>query len=113
MPIITISRQLGSFGSSIAKGVAEKLNYEYVDRMGIGEALAGHGVPAFEVEGYDEKRPSFWESFSSQRRRFLHLIQAVLYDFTRKGNIVIVGRGGQVLLRGLPGALHVRINGFR
>ena len=32
MSIITISRQLGSLGTEIARGVAEKLNYEYVDK---------------------------------------------------------------------------------
>jgi cytidylate kinase len=109
MSIITISRQHGSFGALIAQAVADKLNYEYLDRIGIGDALAGHGVPPFDVEKYDEKKPSFWESFSSQRRKFLHLIQAVIYDLARKGNIVLVGRGGQVLLKDLPGTLHVRV----
>jgi len=44
-----------------------------------------------------------------QKKRFLHSLRAVIYDFARKGNVVIVGRGGQVLLRYLPGVLHVRI----
>jgi cytidylate kinase len=109
MPIITISRQRGSSGTAIGQAVAERLNYEHVDKVNIGEALAGQGLPALEVEKYDEKRPSFWESFSSQRTKFLHLIQAVIYDFARRGNTLIVGRGGQVLLKDLPGALHVRV----
>ena len=33
----------------------------------------------------------------------------VIYEAARKDNVVIVGRGGQVLLRGIPGILHVRI----
>jgi hypothetical protein len=28
-----------------------------------------------------------------QRRRFLYSLEAVIYDFARKGNVVIVGRG--------------------
>ena len=32
MSTITISRQLGTFGSEIAREVAEKMNYEYVAR---------------------------------------------------------------------------------
>ena len=109
MAILTNSRQLGSFGDQIAKDVADKLNYEYADKSKIGQALAGHGFPAPEVEKYDEKKPTFWESFSDQRKKFLHLIQSVIYDLARKGNVVIVGRGGQILLKDLPGALHVRI----
>jgi cytidylate kinase len=109
MSLITISRQRGSLGTEIAKLVSNKLNYEYVDKERIGEALADYGFPKQEVEAYDEKRPSLWESFSSERKKFLHLIQAVIYDFARKGNVVIVGRGAQVLLKDLPGALHVRI----
>jgi hypothetical protein len=37
------------------------------------------------------------------------VIQAMIYDFARKGNAIIVGRGGQVLLKDLPGVLRVRI----
>ncbi len=109
MTIITVSRQLGSFGNEIAQKVADNLNYEYVDKLKIGEALAIQGFPTPEVEKYDEKKPSIWDSFSDQRRRFLHLIQAVIYDFARKSKTVIVGRGGQILLKDVPGALHVRI----
>lgn len=109
MAIITVSRQLGSVGDEIAKKAANNLNYEYVNKLKIGEALAIQGFPTPEVEKYDEKKPSIWDSFSNQRKRFLHLIQAAIYDFARKSNTVIVGRGGQVLLKDVPGALHVRI----
>jgi hypothetical protein len=61
------------------------------------------------VEKFDEKRPSFWDSFQIQKKKFLHSLEAVIYDFGRKGNVVIVGRGGQVVLKDLPGVLHVRI----
>ena len=36
MSIITISRQFGSFGDEIAQRVADKLNYEHVDKMRVG-----------------------------------------------------------------------------
>ena len=109
MAIITVSRQLGSFGDEIAQKVANNLDYEYVDKTKIGEALAIQGLPSTEMEKYDEKKPSIWDSFFIQRSKFLHLIRAVIYDFAGKNNTVILGRGGQVLLKDLPGALHVRI----
>ncbi|MBP1715267.1 MAG: Cytidylate kinase-like family, partial [Deltaproteobacteria bacterium] len=40
MSMITISRQLGSLGTEIAREVAEKLNYEYVDKEKMGKIVA-------------------------------------------------------------------------
>jgi cytidylate kinase len=71
--------------------------------------LSPYGLFAPDVEKFDEKKPSFWDSLQIQKKKFLHSLEAVIYDFARKGNVVIVGRGGQVLLKDLPGVLHVRI----
>jgi cytidylate kinase len=109
MAVITISRQLGSLGTEIAQGTAEKLAYEYVDKKKIEQALSNYGVPAAEMEKFDERKPSLWDSFLLQKKRFLHSLEAVIYDWAKKGNVVLVGRGGQVLLKNLPGVLHVRI----
>ena len=65
MAIITISRQMGSLGDEIAKSVADKLNYEYIDKPEITEALADYGLRVHEK--FDEKGLSFWESFSCTR----------------------------------------------
>jgi cytidylate kinase len=109
MAIITISRQFGSLGDEIAKGVADKLNFDYIDKSRISEALANQGIRAPDVEKYDEKKPSIWQSLSDQRKKFVFLIRAVVYDFAMRENVVIVGRGGQVLLKNLPGTFHIRI----
>jgi cytidylate kinase len=110
MSAITISRQLGTLGTEIARGVAEKLNYEYVDKERIGKMLAADfGLGRADLEKFDEKKPPFWEFLSIQKVKYLHSIQAAIYDFAQKGQVVIVGRGGQVLLGNLPGILHVRI----
>jgi cytidylate kinase len=109
MPLITISRQLGSLGTEIAQALGEKLNCEYVDKAKIEKALLAYGLYAAVFKKFDEKKPSFWDSFQVQRSKFLHALEAVIYDFARKGNVVIVGRGGQVLLKGFPGVFHVRI----
>ena len=109
MSVITISRQLASLGTEIAQAVAETLHYEYVDKEKIAGALADYGLPALEIERFDEKKPPFWDSLQFQRWKFIHFIQAMIYDFASKGNVVLVGRGGQVLLKDLPGVLHVRV----
>lgn len=42
-------------------------------------------------------------------KKLTYLLRATVYDFARSGNAVIVGRGGQALLKQIPGTLHVRI----
>jgi len=109
MSVITVSRQLGSLGTEIAWKLAAVLHYEFIDKEGIGKALASYGIPEPDLEKFDEKKPPLWDCLQIQRRKFLHFIQGVIYDFARRGKVIIVGRGGQVLLRDLPGVMHLRI----
>ncbi|MGD9369267.1 MAG: cytidylate kinase family protein [Desulfobacteraceae bacterium] len=109
MAVITISRQKGSFGNQIAKAVAERLRYNRVGKAEISDALADQGLEALVFEKFDGRRPSIWHSLSQQKKQFIHFLRAAVYDFARRGNVVILGRGGQVLLKGIPATLHVRI----
>ena len=109
MAIITISRQIGSLGNEIAKSAAEKLGYEHIEKSQISDVLLKYGFPASEVDKYDEKRPSLWQTLSTQKNIFRYLIKAAVYDLTAKGNVVILGRGAQVILKDIPQALHVRV----
>ena len=109
MAVITVSRQLASLGTEIAQKAADVLHYEFVDKEKIAKALAAYGLPEPELDKFDEKKPPLWDSLQMQRRKFLHFLQAVIYDYARKGKVIVAGRGGQVLLRDIPGALHLRI----
>jgi cytidylate kinase len=109
MAVITVSRQLGSLGTEIAREVAKRLNYSFAEKEQIGKMLASYGFPEPEVEKFDEKRTPLWDYLSIKRTKFLHLIRAVIYGLASQDNAVIVGRGGQVLLKDLPGTLHIRI----
>jgi cytidylate kinase len=109
MAIITVSRQLYSFGDEIAKKVADDLGYDLIDKEKIGEALAMLGLPATELERFDEKKPSIWASLASQHNRFSYLMKAAIYDFAQNNETLILGRGAQILLKDLPGTLHVRV----
>ena len=109
MTIITISREAGSLGDEIASAVTEKLGYEHVEKSQISEALSAHGFMASDVDTLDEKKPSIWQILSKQKSIFDHLIRSAVYDFAAKDNVVIVGRGAQIILKDIPGTLHVRI----
>jgi cytidylate kinase len=107
---ITISKQLGTLGTEIARQVAEKLNYAFVDKKSLGKMLAAEfGFQNPDLEKFDEKKPPFWDFLSVQRTKYLHSIRAAIYELAREGQVVIVGRGGQVVLKNVPGTLRVRI----
>jgi cytidylate kinase len=55
------------------------------------------------VAGLYEK----YDFFNSEQ--YLKLTQAAIASLHGKGNVVVVGRGGQVLLAGKPGCLHLRL----
>jgi cytidylate kinase len=109
MAIITVSRQHYSLGDEIAKKVADDLGYALIDKQKVGDALAVLGLPAGQMDRYDEKKPSIWDSLAIQHNRFLCLMKAAIYDFAAKDNTLILGRGGQVLLKNFPGVLHLRM----
>src|SRR6266849_2441027 len=82
MAILTISQEMGSGGAEIGLTVATRLV---------------------------EDRPSWVERFDAETRRCIMALQVVLYEFAQDDNVVLMGGGGQWLLRGVPHALRTRI----
>jgi hypothetical protein len=80
MSTVTISRQLGSLGTGIAHGMAENFKYEYVGKKKVTETLSPYGLFIFEMEKFDERKPSFGDSLQIQKKKFIHIFadQAVL-----------------------------------
>lgn len=109
MPIITISRQMGSGGIPIAHQVAETLGYTLVDGEAIMAAAAAYGLSAEAIEQADEKPPHFVDKLDTKQILDLHLIELIILEYALKGNVIIYGRGGQDLLQEIKSVLRVRI----
>ncbi len=109
MPIITISRQLGSWGTDIAQLLCKNFQYHCLDKESLEEAFGEYGIPKESVERYDEKKPGFWDMFKTDKARYLHFMRGAIFEFAGKGNCIILGRGGQLVLGDIPGVLHVRV----
>ena len=111
MSVITISREFGSEGDTIAEKVAQTLGYHLVDKALIGAVLSQYGMVEFDKE-YDEL-PGFWERFDAQReeRRALmaDMLNQVIRAVAHHGNVVIVGRSGFAILQDFADVLNVRI----
>jgi len=110
MAIVTISRESGSGGEEIARAVAKKLGYEYVSKESIYKEIEEHGKKWLEwVADLDEHAPTVWERFDKSYAAYLALVEHCIYKHASKNNVVILGRGGNWLLKEVPFALRVRI----
>lgn len=113
MSVLTISREYGSGGKEIGRAVADALGYDYIDRGHILEDMKNVG-PKWEKEAshFDEHFPNVYERYEWSYRGFVALNQFHILKYALQNNVVIMGRGGNFLLRGIPFVLKVRTNGL-
>ena len=110
MAIVTISRQLGSIEKEITQSMARLWKYEYIDRRKILEDMSAQGSQWEEFgKEFDEHYPNMWERFDRSFTGFVALSQSIILNYALKDNVMIVGRGGNFLLRDVPFSLNVRI----
>jgi len=109
MAILTISHEMGSGGAEIGMAVATRLGYTYVDNEELLGRAARYGLAEDRLARLVEDRPTWVERFDAETRRCIMALQTVLYEFAQDDNVVLMGGGGQWLLRGVPHALRTRI----
>ena len=111
MSVITISRELGSEGDTIAHKVAQTLNYHFVDQKFIGIILGQYGYVEFDKEY--ATLPTFWERFDAQREQqrdvMVKMLNQVIQAVAHHGNVVLLGRSGFEVLGGFADVFHVRL----
>jgi len=109
MHFITFSRKMGANGTAIAKQVAEKMGYRFYDTEAIENAAREMGFLK-NVKEIDEKAPSLFQRLFSHKPAIeFDRLNSVVYELAGRGDTVILGRGGQILLRDFNCALHVRV----
>lgn len=109
MKFITVSRQLGTGGARIARGVAEKLGYKFHDTASIDRSAQEMGF-LDSVAGSGERTPSFFQRFFSHKPAINQArLNSVIYELAKHGNGVFLGRGGHILLKSFSCAMHVRV----
>ena len=132
MPVITISQQFGSYGDAVTELVCNRLGYRSLDTHLMWGLAAQAGLKLEKLMTLSEDRyrprtmmerfsrhlppytrhPVMWAEYGAAIGRELlaakSVIQLIQAAYERS-NIVIVGRGGHVVLRDKPDALHVRL----
>ena len=132
-PVVTLAALYGAGGSVVGPRVAERLGVPFLDR-GIPDAVAQQaGLPPEAVAGVDDQPRSAMERLVANLGRSTtssggtagsieHLdlqeraVRAHIEEFLARSSVsggVAVGRGGMVVLRSLPWALHVHLGGPR
>ncbi len=134
--VVTIARQCGSGGAEVGRLLASRGNLHYLDHEIIDEVAQRSGVTAEQVESQDEQTAAplnyaleamstntfFTLNYSrllqpqkisaptsTSEHAYFRLTQRVVLEMASAGDAVIIGRGSQFLLRGLPRVLHVYI----
>ena len=106
MGVITISREFGSGGETIARLVAEKTRFLLVNKETITRGLAEHGIekPAPKLETLFKEQQK-----EKEVKNHIEAMHEYIYDLAIRNNLVILGRGGVILFRDYPPALHVKV----
>ena len=109
MAIITVSHEMGAGGPEIGMTVAQRLGYRYADHELILDTAQRYGLLEEKLSHLDESKPSFFERLDTETHRYITAMQTTLLEFADQDNVVLMGRSGQWLLRGIPHVLRVRV----
>ena len=134
--IVTVSRQFGSDGETVARAAAEQLGLTILDRERVyevalqagikrdalrrlmyegqrtvaGEILQGLGVAKPAAASSNPLLGVYAPTVGSQTVGLEEAAQAVgtvLRELAGRNDSMVLGQGGQALLRGMPGVCHV------
>jgi cytidylate kinase len=111
MPVITVSREIGSEGTQIAERAAQALGYHFVDKTTMEKILREYGLAADFQEEYDSL-PSFWSRFTERgelRAIMMDIFPKVTLALAHHGNVLMLGRGCYGTLAGFADVLNVRV----
>jgi cytidylate kinase len=110
MAIITIARELGSWTSETAVKLNEALGGLLLDKEKVEGELLAKGLTDQVIQRYDERKPGFFSSFSSDQDIYLIFLKTMMLEAAEKNPItVIVGRGGNIIMKRLPNCLRIRL----
>jgi cytidylate kinase len=109
MSVITISRQLGSFGTTLGHKVASNLGYNLIHREIINQAAQLASSPELALAIIDELGLLGIKTVESDQQAYLQAVRTVINDYALRGDVIIVGRASQVILHDHDNVFHLRV----
>ena len=140
MAVITISRQFGAGGWTLGERLSRKLGYRYVHEDMIREVAAKAKVSPTRIKTIEKRGASKLMKFLDKvvttsyvdrilsdkygfvdEKTYVDVVKKIIQELHEEGNVVIIGRGSQYVLRGyedvwkilLVGDLEYRIDFFK
>ena len=130
MAVVTISRQFGAGGWFLGERLAKRLGYRYVNEGMIQEVakkgkISSGRVRVFEKSGTNKLMKfldklvstDYVDRFVSERhghldeKGYVEMVRGIFKELHEKGNVIIIGRGGQYILKGSSNTHHVLLVG--
>lgn len=106
MTVITISREYYAFQSTTAKEIANQLGYHFVTKDTLEHVLRQYGKVHLQ-ELYDA--PNFWSSAKPSNIELISLLNQTIQGFAKQDNVLILGRGGYLVLQDYANVINIRI----
>lgn len=111
MAIITISRQYGSGAEELVEMLSETSGFQIVSKSEIEEKLQGFIGGFFAQKFTTEREPTFIDKYIYDMELWKGLLYEALLLSAKKGNVILLGRGGSEILKDTPGTLRLLIVG--
>lgn len=119
--IVTISRQFGSLGRTVAAELSRRLNVEYLDRDIVDETAKRMGLPVTKISNVEEKQSGNFLSrayplgngMAELKDAIFEVQKNIIEDFAKEQSGIVVGRCGDYILRNHPRLLSVYIYASR
>lgn len=124
--MLTLSHQYGSGGSRIARALGQRLHWTVWEKEIVRKIALQYKVSEEYIDAKDERVDSFIErmvglfgmgGFESAYEippplwltdaQLMRMTRAIIEEVAREGRAIIVARGGNHILAGRPGVLHV------
>ena len=115
--VITISRQFGSMGRTIAKQMARELGIEFYDRDIVEETAKRMGLPVSVISAKEENANSIYfrrqyplgMGVSNMQDEIFNIQKNIIEDLAKKESCIIVGRCADSILADSKNRLSIYI----
>lgn len=108
LPVITISRQMCSYGDDVAETLSRRLGWELITRKDLFSYFPGIICNAYEKHMLTESAKYYLNPCGGEGT-YLERLTREITAFTDNKPAVLVGFGSQIIFAGNKDALHVRL----
>src|SRR4051812_4683725 len=110
MPVIALTREIGSHGTDVAAAVASQLRIKVINAEIVSTSASGTlGVEQRAIQRYVDGSASILERWRIDKRKLSQLTSEEILRIGAQGNVLIRGWGAAALFRDVPQVISVRV----